>query len=488
MISNLYTIWRILPVAVIFLGLILPGRCLAVPILEDIGETLSIDECVKIALKHNPGHQKTQGELDMSSANLLASYGNFLPSVYFNFGLSEDRYFNPTYVTDEGSVRSFPLTVPAGTFVDHDIDSITGLPVHVLNDEYIQGIPQGARRSSNGYLQIRETLFQGGSNIFNLMKSRKEKEAARQNISFSELDLVYQIHQQYYEVLANKKMVELAKEVLEQRKEQFRLAKARHEVGSVTRLDVMQAEIDKGNQENTLLAEENNLKISKMELNQLMGIPLETDYNMADEFTTVEPSFDEHSLVSSAKEGRPDLLWLNTQEEVAVKEVWVQRSSYLPNVTFDLFFFRSEQGTDNDPFTFSPNNEDTRLALNLDWQFFSGFSRHSSNKAARVNLENLRYDVLEKELLIEKEVKEAIMNLESVYQQSLITQKNRQLASENLRLEQERYRLGSSSLLDLRVAQVTYIEAETEHINKVFEFNTSYAALERATGLKLRNL
>ncbi len=446
-----------LRVVVICLFLCVSGSDLLSFNIEDIGERLSIDDCVAIAIRHNPGHQKTHGNLEVSSANLLSSYGNFTPRVSFGVGFTQDEFSNTSFIQPDGSVAESPITI------------------------------EGTSRFSGRQLQVSETLFQGGQNIFNLMKARKEKEAARQTISSSELDLIYRIHQQYYEVLANKELVILAREVLERRNEQLRLARARHDVGSVTMLDVMQAEIDKGNQENSLMTEENDLKISRMELNRLMGIPLEVEFEMIDEFDTFEPSFEEQHLVSAAMNRRPDLLLLEAQEGVAEKEVWVQRANYLPNLSFDLSFFRSQSGSGDDPFTLTPENEDTRYSLNLDWQFFSGFSRLSSSKAARVDLENTRHDIRDKKLQIEKEVKEAIMNLESVYRQSVTTEKNRHLASENLRLEQERYRLGSSSLLDLRTAQVTYIEAETEHINKIFEFNTSFAALEKATGLQLRD-
>lgn len=444
-------------VMIICLSLCISGTDLKSFNIEEIGETLSVDDCVTIALRHNPSHQKTHGNLEVSSANLLSSYGNFTPTVNFGVGFTQDEFSNTSFVLPDGTVAESPITI------------------------------EGTSRFSSRQLQIRETLFRGGQNIFNVMKARKEKEAAHQNISSSELDLIFQIHRQYYEVLANKKLVILAKEVLERRNEQLRLARARHDVGSVTMLDVMQAEIDKGNQENSLMTEENDLKISRMELNRLMGIPLEVEFEMVDEFDTFEPSFEEQQLVERAMSRRPDLLWLEAQEGVAEKEVWVQRANYFPNLSFDLTFFRSQSGSGDDPFTFFPDNQDTRYALNLDWQFFSGFARHSSSKVARVDLENVRHDIRERKLMIEKEVKEAIMNLESVYQQSVITDKNRRLASENLRLEQERYRLGSSSLLDLRTAQVTYIEAETEHISKILEFNTSFAALEKATGLQLRD-
>jgi outer membrane protein TolC len=455
---------------------------------EEYGGKLSVDDCVAIALRHNPSHQKVKGEMEVSSANLLSSYGQLLPTVNFGYGVSEDHYFNPTFLNPEGSVSSFPITIPAGTQITHQLNDSTGEVEHVVNSEdIILPIPQGTRRSSSGQIQISETLFQGGRNIFNIMKARAEKEISRQDVNTSELDLVYQIHQQYFQVLADKRRVDLAREVLEQRKEQLRLAKARKEVGSVTKLDVMQAEIDKGTQENTLTTEENNLKVAKMELNRLMGIPLDVEYEMSEEFETFEPNFNERDLIEGAMRKRPDLQAILAQEKAGKKEVWAQRANYLPGLSFDLFLFRSEQGSGADPFTISPENHDSRYSLNLDWEFFSGFSRHSSGKAAEVDLENTRHDILAKKLQVEKDVKEALMNLTSVYQQSLITDKNRHLASENLRLEQERYRLGSASLLDLRTAQVTYIQAETEHINKVLEFNTSFASLEKATGLRLKD-
>ncbi len=486
MISKRESLRKSALLAILFLGLGLPGNSLSAFSADDISGTLSIDDCVEIALRNNPGHQKTERALEASSANLLASYGRFLPTVTARYGISEDRYINPTFLNPEGTVSSFPMTIPGGTIVTHEVvgDSV----VHVIEEteDTVIPIPEGRRRFSGGQILVSETIFQGGQNVFNLLKARHEKEAARRNIDASELDLVYQIHKQYYQVLADMKRVELADEVLQQREEQLRLARARHEVGSVTRLDVMQAEIDRGNQENTLTTEQNDLKVSRMELNRLMGIPLDIEFDMVDNFDTFEPAFDEQKLIEGAMSRRPDLMSLVSQENAAAKEVWIQRGSYLPSLTFDLYLFRNQQGSGNDPFSYSPDNEDTRLALNLNWEFFSGFSRHSSARAASVNLENLRYDLLDKKLLIEQEVKEAVMNLESVFQQSRITGKNRQLASETLRLEQERYRLGSSSLLDLRTAQVTYVEAETEHINKVFEFNTSYAALEKATGLDLK--
>jgi len=163
--------------------------------------------------------------------------------------------------------------------------------------------------------------------------------------------------------------------------------------------------------------------------------------------------------------------------------ILAEKGSYLPSINFDLQFSNDE--LDNTRWTFSPINRDTRFGFNLTWDFFSGFARENRIQQAKVNSMNSKYDIMDKKLSIEKEVKEAILNLERIYSQSIITRKNRELARENLTLERERYRLGSASLLDLRSAQVTYIQAETDHISKLLEFKTTFTQLEYATGFDL---
>ena len=284
-------------------------------------------------------------------------------------------------------------------------------------------------------------------------------------------------------MLATQQLLELSKRVLDQRKEQFKLAKARYDVGSVTKLDVMQAEIDLGNQENEVLLSEQELTIARMDLNKLMGVYLDESYTVMDDSVLFAPALDTRELVSRALANRPDLRQLESELASYDNAVMAERGSYLPTIAFQLNYTTDE--LDNTRWSFSPVNHDTRFGFNMTWDFFSGFSRENRIRQAQVSSQNTRYDIMDKKLSVEKEVREAILNLERIYSQSLITRKNRELARENLTLERERYRLGSASLLDLRTAQVTYIQAESDHISKMLEFRTTLSQLEYATGLDI---
>jgi len=453
---------------------------------------LSVEDCIEIALSGNPSHQKYKTGITLSSSSVLAAYGNFLPALNGGFSLYDDDYYNASYTWPDGSIVTRPVTVPTpadtsltwndtngnGTLEPDEIAAV------VIPASSITVDPSGGRRRySSGYLQLTYTLFAGGRDFFTLKSARAAKKVSEFNLDRDSQMLAFNISQAYFDLLANQQLLELATRVLDQRKEQLRLARARYSVGSVTKLDVMQAEIDLGNQENQFLQSEQELKIAQMELNRLMGIYLEESYEVVDDSVLFAPFIDPGKLVLIALENRPDLKMYEAELAVNNNAILAEKGSYLPAVNFDLQFSKDE--LDNSRWTFSPVNRDTRFGFNLTWEFFSGFSRENRIKQAQVNAMNSRYDIMDKKLSIEKDVKEAVLSLERIYNQSLITRKNRELARETLTLERERYRLGSASLLDLRSAQVTHIQAETDHISKLLEFKTTLAHLEYATGFKM---
>jgi outer membrane protein len=466
--------------------------------LEDVGYSsgtlLSLDDCIAIAARENPSHQKAKLGITLSSSNVLAAWGSFLPSVTGGYSLAEDRFYNPTYLSPEGNARALPVTVttPGDTVAtfedangDGNLTSDEVVPIITPSSTTVVPIAEGTRLFSGGQIQLTQLLFDGGRSIFALRSSQHAKRASERNVDRDRQLLTFNISSAYFGVLAKQNLLELAERALEQRTEQLRLAEARYRVGSVTKLDVMQAEIDLGNQENTVLQAQQELEIAKIELNRIMGIDLEETYEVAEDSLLFAPSLDVRDLVQRAFENRPDLDMLEAQRASNENLTRAEKGSYLPTITFDYSYFRSEQGGADDGWTFSPRNRDTQFGFSLNWDIFSGFSRENRIAQAQVNAQNSRYDLLDLKLNIEKEVKEAALTLERTYRQSLITRKNRELAQENLQLERERYRLGSASLLDLRSAQVTYIQAESDHISKVLEFKTTLAQLEYAAGVEL---
>ncbi len=62
-----------------------------------------------------------------------------------------------------------------------------------------------------------------------------------------------------------------------------------------------------------------------------------------------------------------------------------------------------------------------------------------------------------------------------------------ELAREDLRVTQERYRLGLATILDLQAAQITLLQAEVDLIRRRFDYQLGLTRLEALLGTNLRN-
>jgi outer membrane protein TolC len=76
--------------------------------------------------------------------------------------------------------------------------------------------------------------------------------------------------------------------------------------------------------------------------------------------------------------------------------------------------------------------------------------------------------------------------LESAYRTIAVQQVSREAAREQLRLAQDRYRLGSGTALELSDAQNAIQRAEGDYVNAIYSYHIAIAALEAAVGRPLR--
>jgi outer membrane protein TolC len=440
------------------------------------------DELYQVALRNNP-------DAELSGIAKRSAWGTLLPSLNVGYQISQNEYYQPTYTNPDGSIASYPYSqwIPVPVVLT-DPDSGYQYYGWNPNDSLLltYPIPEGKSRTSYGWLSLQETIRLGGQQFFTIQNARVNSRLNDLTVRASENDLQYAVRQNYYGVLANQRLLDLAQKILEQRQEQLRLAKARYEIGSVTELDVMQAEIDVGNQENVIVAAENNVKLAREELNSTLGVDLDSQYPLADDYTIFEPRYDIEQLVRNAGLARPDYLAAFEQETYQKNMVNMRRGEFLPDLTASLSHSRSQNSGGSEDFTLNPRNRNTSMSLSLSWNLFAGFADQAQYEQSRVDLRNSRFDAKKQEQMVEKEVRQAYYILMQTYEQSRITEKNRELASRQLELERERYRLGAASQLNLRVAQVVYEQAEGDHIAKIFSFWSSLAALERAVGQKMR--
>ena len=108
-------------------------------------------------------------------------------------------------------------------------------------------------------------------------------------------------------------------------------------------------------------------------------------------------------------------------------------------------------------------------------------------EAARVQTQDLRYQLQEQELALRADIAANLAQVRTAYASALIEERNQALADEQLRLAQERYQVGAIPFLDLVEAETVKAQADRDLLAAVYAYQDAVTNLEAAVGRPLRN-
>jgi outer membrane protein len=140
----------------------------------------------------------------------------------------------------------------------------------------------------------------------------------------------------------------------------------------------------------------------------------------------------------------------------------------------------------NDVFPFRYTGQPFQANLVLSLPIFTGFSRSLRLSQARAQQDDADEDVRARRLLIRSDVHARYLGLETAFQAIAVQAASREAARDQLRLAQDRYRLGAGTALELSDAQNAVQQAEGGYITAVYDYHKAMAALEAAVGRSLR--
>lgn len=420
---------------------------------------LTADRAVQLALAHNS--QVINANADVLSAQ-SAAYGAWsavLPSVSASLTRSGSQIRDQRGMTVVGGQFTVPTTTP-------EYDSYATTPE-------VSGAWSVLNLSS---------LANVASARAGLQSTRWERQATRSSVAL-------QARQHFYEVVRAVKLVEVNDRALQLAQDNERRVRVLFEVGSVSRSDLLKAQVQTAQSQLDSLGARHSLLVQRNALAGFIGVE-ESRLGDVDTLLTVAPvEYDEAAVLREAEENRPDLKAARTAVQAARTGMWAARLQWLPYVTvsgsavFDPFSDTKTFDEDGIP-TSAHSEYDRRLSgsVALRWDFLDGLSKSASNAAARARLARAEdaHEVLRRNLA--GEVHQATLT----YQQALASERlaNTAMASaaENMKLIQQKYNVGSSTILDLIDAQVQLQRAESQLVSALAVIRVAEARLDQVRG------
>jgi outer membrane protein TolC len=407
---------------------------------------LSLREALDLGLQRNPEVLTAGYNRSAAGAGVWDAYGNFLPRVNLSGQLQH---------------------VDQGTFV-------------LFGSEF-----DSPESFNTGYSwDITHSLLDSGRDLLRLRSARANVHQAIAGYDLQTLSTATQIETQYLEARRRQALVERARAEIDSRTRQLQLARGRYDVGSVTKSDVLLAEIELNRAEVAVLQAIQQLEEARLGLRRLLGGALpERPLALTTDFQVFQPAYDVEDLIGRALRDHPSLRETRARQEADAAQLWIARSAYLP--TLSLQYSIQRTAADTVDFAWSDFAEQSFLGLALNWQVFSGFDRHNQTSQANAALQSARAEEVRRSLQIEQDVRTAFSRLETAYASHQVARRSVELAAEDLRLGEARYRTGTGSFVDLVDARTRSAQADVDLISATYDFYLALVQLELATGLNL---
>jgi len=136
------------------------------------------------------------------------------------------------------------------------------------------------------------------------------------------------------------------------------------------------------------------------------------------------------------------------------------------------------------PFRYTGQPFSANLVVSL--PIFTGFSRSLRLSEARAQQEDADEDVRARRLAVRTDVHARYLGIQTAFQAIAVQASSREAARDQLRLAQDRYRLGAGTALEVADAQTAVQGAEGDYVTAVYDYHKAMAALEAAVGRSLR--
>ncbi len=415
---------------------------------------LTLSQAVSLALDRNPLHKAAVAGTRISLAAVRESRAPLLPKITFSEAATRGN--DPVYV--------FGTELRQNRFTSEDF------ALNKLNNP--TPIGNFSSRFSGQW-----NLFDGLQSWYGVTQARYMQAASQRELERGDQELVFQAVQAYYAVLLAQKQVAVADDALKTAQSTEDLSRARVESGMVVGSDLLSAQVATASRKQELIEAQNALALARTQLALGLGMSSGTVYEPQERLTEhTYPSPAVSDLEIQALDKRPDLKRAELERIAQSKNIAMAKGAFAPRVNV----YGSWETDSPSPGWNGGNNWVAGAELQFD--LFDGDSKraHLAMEMATQERASTMRDAFRDQIRLQ--VRKAYYEYDAARQQVEVARGAITQADESLRINQNRYDGGLTTINDLlRVEEATH-RAKADYWQAVYRLETSYAGVELATG------
>ena len=347
-------------------------------------------------------------------------------------------------------------------------------------------VTAGSRDSVNNTfgngLSVNIPLYTGGRVEGQIAVAKLGKTSAQEEILRVEQATKLSAVQAYFGLLAYEELQDVYHEAVTNMQGHVDNVTAQYNVGTVAKLDVLTSNVSLADAKTNAVTADNNVAIAEANLNNILGLPLQTKLQLVDHHLPFESyNISLQEALDYAMTYRPEVLQAALSVRQAEENIGIANAGNMPTVSVGA---SNDWSDDTFP---GAGNSSWRVTGGVSFNFYDGGATNARVQQAKQALLAARETEQQTREAVQLAVKQAYLNIRSAAQRVEASQSSVAEAEESFKIARVRYQAGVGINLDVLDAQLNLNQAQTNYIQALYDYNVGIAQLEQAMGVDVRS-
>lgn len=414
--------------------------------LSQAQEQLTPQQAIAIALENNYDIKLAQNDLKIDQENVSLANAGLLPNLSGTFSQNNNNQHLKQVRSD-------------GTTQEQD----------------------NARNNSMNYgVNLGWTIFDGFRMFARYDQLQELQKQGETELKLMVLTRVSDVMTTYFDLVQQQETLTVLDTAIVISKQRVNTADNRFKIGKAAKLEVLNAQVDLNTDQTNLLRQKELYENTKTYLNELLARDLTTKFKLIDS-VTIDDKLKLADLMNIASQQNPQIQLALINKRVAELNLKQVKGARYPQVavTTGYVFNNTESSLG---FTQESNSRGLNYGVSASINIFNGFLQNRREKVAKVQIDNSK-------ILIDQQTQTINSQLISAFQTYLtnlelvgLEATNEDIARQNLDITMEKYRIGTITQLEVRAAQLNYVNARVRSSTAQFQAKTSEVTLKQLAG------
>lgn len=402
-------------------------------------KTWSLNNCLDYALENNLSVRETALNSEIAAQQITAAYGNLLPNVY----LYADHQYNFGSVIDPTTNARMSSDIQSNSF----------------------------SFSSN------IELFNWG-NFVRIKSAKLQKEKAKYELEIKKNELIIQIVQAFYQLQFDQEQLALLEAHKENNLLNLQRIKTEVELGNKAKSDLYEMQASLANDEQNIIAAKNAVRVSRLNLTNLLNLKEEIEIIPSEYLTTGLPLESLDLLYETGLQNRPEIKASDLQTEISQLSIQQEKSRYLPtisgNYSLSSFYVDVESSSLSNQVR---NNKNHYMGISLNIPIFNRLQTRTAVQQSKIESEQAKLQAERQKQAYYKALSEAYTQTQNAFEAWQSAEKNVEAQQKSFEKTEEKFRQGMIDAYGFFAARNGLLSAQTALLQAKYTFQYDNALL-----------